>query len=282
MDDPRADILFVGDLDDPCVSAIADALPASALRLNTPSDLPDTWPELASTIRSLVIHRSILTAPDAERLRRLRNSAGGGPRVVLCYGPHTRYHHLVRWSTLADVILPEATAPDVIGRHVGDGTATAERRSAAAPISVVSSNHELRFMLADICRDAGYTPAPARDWTEAAPDGLVLWDVPILETDWLATLARQARSHTVITLLGFADRVTVSLARERGAAACLDLPCDVADLTFVLDRIAACRVRVITDAAHAAPPAPAALGRIREGPISRAASVKGSVAEESA
>ena len=60
----------------------------------------------------------------------------------------------------------------------------------------------------------------------------------------------------MVALLGFADRATVGQARAHGASACLELPFDLADLVFVLDRLAAPRI----EPAHEVPPPPAAAG----------------------
>ena len=37
-------VWFVGDLDDPWVASLADALPAGARRIACAGDLPDDWP----------------------------------------------------------------------------------------------------------------------------------------------------------------------------------------------------------------------------------------------
>ena len=63
-----------------------------------------------------------------------------------------------------------------------------------------------------------------------------------------------------------ADRATVGLARASGAFACLDLPCDPADLRFVLDRLAArigSTTRDRSDGPSGAVPPPMARGRVR-------------------
>ena len=123
-------------------------------------------------------------------------------------------------------------------------------------VSVISDHFELRETLAEACEVAGYRAKPARDLSEAAPGGLAVWDVPVLGTDWPRGLARRASAGPVVALLGFADRATVGQARAHGASACLELPCDLADLVFVLDRLAASRI----EPAHEVPPPPAAVG----------------------
>ena len=40
----------------------------------------------------------------------------------------------------------------------------------------------------------------------------------------------------MIALAGFADRAIVARAREAGAVACLELPCDLDDLVDAVDR----------------------------------------------
>src|SRR3954468_9406375 len=117
MEGPAPPCWFVGDLADPWVAAIAAALPSGTLRIPCAGELPRAWPAggLPGTV---VLHRPLLSPADAERLRRLRARAETPPRVVLCVGPHARYHQLERWSCLVDVVLPEATAPETIARHV--------------------------------------------------------------------------------------------------------------------------------------------------------------------
>jgi ActR/RegA family two-component response regulator len=66
---------------------------------------------------------------------------------------------------------------------------------------------------------------------------------------------------SVIALLGFADRGSVTQAREAGAVACLDWPCDVDDLVYVLDRTAASVEATQGDPAHPVPPSPVLIRR---------------------
>ena len=241
-------IWFAGDLDDSWVLAIAGALPRGARRLDCPGDLPDPWPAESPSV--VVIHRATLTAGDARRLAILRNRTGPTPRVVLCFGPNARHADLERWARLVDVAIPEATASETVMRHaLGPDR---EMRSGGR-IAVVSANHELRATLADACRLGGYEPEAARDWLEADPGIAAVWDVPVLEAGWPERLAERAKGSPVVALLGFADRAMVRQAREHGASACLELPCEVEDLIVALDRVAG---RPVGDPAHEVPPAP--------------------------
>jgi hypothetical protein len=124
-------------------------------------------------------------------------------------------------------------------------------------LAVVGTNFELRRTLADACEALGYPALPASDWSEAAPTGPAIWDVPVLEPDWPRALMRRSRLGPVVVLLGFADRALVTQARAHGAAACLELPYDVFDLGHVLDRVTAPR----GEPAHAVPPPPASRPR---------------------
>ena len=259
MDDRDRDagrsVRFVGNLDDPWVASIAEALPATTERVRCPSDMPEelTDPETAPGV--LVLHRAVLSRHDAEGLRRLR-SGPTPPRVVLCHGPHVRYADLDRWADLFDATVPEATAREVIARRVfppGDGV---ERRAAAGSrprVAVVSANAALRLTLAEACEAAGYPVSAARDWHEAPAAGPAVWDVPVLELDRPQAQPPRGRADPVIALIGFADRAVVTEARARGAAACMELPVDLADLVAVLDRLTAAR----GEAAHELPPSPA-------------------------
>lgn len=250
---------FVGDLDDPWVEAIAAAVPGGMTRVAAEGDWHEALARELPPAATLVIHRAVLTGQDAERLARLRRDRASSLRVILCVGPHVRHSDLLRWSTLVDVVLPEATARETIARHVREGGRSHAPDSDAPRhrVAVVSRNFELRQALADACGAAGYPVRDSADWLEPASGLLTVWDVPVLEPDWSRTLGRHSRQGIVVALLGFADRALVREARANGASACLDLPCDPADLIEVLDRLAAAR----TDPVHEVPPPPWALRR---------------------
>ncbi len=247
-------ILFVGDLDDPWVAAIADALPQEAIRISCVDD----WHEVLSTVptapSTLVLHRPTLTPRDAERLEKVRKGSMNSPRLILCVGPYARYVDLERCSLFVDVVLPEATARETVLRHVMTGEGRGERRASGThpPVHVVSDNFEFRQTFAAACTLAGYRAKAASDWSETVSGGIVIWDVPVLESDWTTTLARQAQLASIVTILGFADRALVREARLEGASACLEAPCELGDLLFVLDRLSAIR----SEAGHGVPPPP--------------------------
>jgi hypothetical protein len=266
----KSPVWFLGDLDDPWVAALAGAMPAGTRLFDSAGDVPDDWPEAAHALTpgpsAIVLHRANLSPHDAERLARLRfgmkpgRAAGAlpAPRVILCFGPHVRHAELERWSAqgLVDAIVSEATARDTIGRHLF----TVERESSLSTgsrpaVVVVSANFELRRTLVDACESLGYPPEPVCDWSEMRSSGLAVWDVPVLEPDWTETLARHAAVSTVVVLLGFASRKLVVEARAHGASACLELPLDLLDLGYVLDRVTARQ----GDPGHAVPPRPASL-----------------------
>jgi hypothetical protein len=247
---------FAGDLGDPWVVSIAEALPRTSLRIDCPDDLPETWPIDRPTPFALVVHRSKLTPTDAQRIARLKARADRTPRVVLCVGPHARYLEVERWSRLVDAILPEATAREtVLGQALAIDREPRPTGSTRPRVTVISTNHELRATLADVARGGGFAVETAVEPLDAPPGVASAWDVPILEPDWPTRLANLARFGPVVALLGFADRSSVALARRHGAIACLDLPCDVGDLLAVLDRVATIR----QDHPHEVPPPPASL-----------------------
>jgi len=230
--------VFLGDLSDAWVAAIAESLPPSTIRIDHDGELADQWPSGITEGAALFLQRAILTGWDAERIRRARRS-GLFARVVLIVGPHSRYEAVQRWSALVDAILPEATASEVISRHLNAPPSPAQPAQRGSSLRVISSNHELRAALTDACALAGYKAVAIRDWSDA-PTGIpCVWDVPVLEPDWQSMLASQTGNRPVVALIGFANRELVSSARRQGAAACLDLPCDPADLVFVLDRLTA-------------------------------------------
>lgn len=257
-------VWFVGDLGDPWVASLAEVLPAGARRIACSGDLPDEWPAVGDGApRVVVLHRAILTHHDGARLAGLRACTTPTPRVLLCPGPHVRHGDLERWAALGliDAVIPDATARDTIARHlaaasgdgVGDGISGRPERPRAR-VAVVSTNPELRRTLADACEALGYPAEPACDWSDATPTGPAVWDVPVLEPDWPRSVARRSRRGPLVVLLGFADRSNVAEARAHGAAACLELPCDLLDLGHVLDRVATPR----GEPAHVVPPRPSA------------------------
>lgn len=262
--DPKAGrpVRFVGDLDDPWVVSIADALPDWTARRHFPGDLPDGFADPSIPGESpgvVVLHRAVLTTHDAEQVACLRAGREPPLRVVLCFGPHTRHVELERWSVLVDASLPEATARDTIARRVWPPE-PGSRRQLSGPrgrISVISTNWALRRTLADVCEAGGYPVTSARDWHDAPLHGPAVWDVPVLEPGWPDDLSRRARFGPVVALIGFADRALVTEARARGAVACLELPVDLADLASVLDRLPSPRPEL----AHELPPPPVARRR---------------------
>ncbi len=250
---------FAGDLADPWVSAIARALPVGAVVLPCVGDLPEKWPGDLSP-RTLVVHRATLTRPDAERLARWKASCGLPPKVVLAWGAYVRQHQWDAWAPWIDVALPEAVAPETVARHLdgaGGRLAPSGRKSA---VVVVGGDVAVRETVADGVAAAGYPVTMVRTWAEAPEGVMAVWVAPVLDDDWGRSLSIAARTRPVLTLLGFADRANVARARSLGASACLDLPCDPADLAYVLDRW---HFSPRAEGPHAVPPTPvgARMGR---------------------
>jgi CheY-like chemotaxis protein len=253
-------IWFMGDLSDPWVVSIAGALApcADIVQLHCPGDLPESPFPSNQPPRMTVVHRHRFTAVDAQRLKEYREakSAGDSRAIVLCISPYVRYEELERWSSLADLIISEATAADILPRHVSRFVRGPAERSDRAPaagfrIEVAGSNHDLCLALVEACTTAGYRAVKVPDLEIAGAQGartarsrvleptLTVWDVPVLEPDWSQRLERRARATgPVIALLGFADRESVTLAKASGAVACLELPFNVDDLIDVIDRAA--------------------------------------------
>ena len=229
---------FLGDLDDPWVLEIAEALPPETVRIPCVGDLPDPWPDGLKSSRDLVLHRSILSQADFPRIRALRAGDGGPGRIVVAVGPNVRARELERLVPLVDAILPEATARETIGRHLGTSEVRPRPGGSRPTVAIVSANFEWRRTLADAAEAAGYPARPSAAWPESVEAPLAVWDVPVLEPIWSATLKRESRGRSIVALIGFADRETVGRARAAGASACLDLLADPDDLRFVLDRLA--------------------------------------------
>ena len=247
-------IWFVGDLDDPGAVAIASALPADSTgRIDAPGNLPTEWPVVEDDLpRVVVLHRAILGGTDGERVGRLRKQLGPARTIILCVGPHVRYFEVDRWLRWVDMVLTETVAAATIGRHVQ--RVNPPRPEPSRTVAVVSGNFELRATTAAILRSTGYEVVEHPELEEASklPQLATVWDVPILEPNWRSRLSVRAATSPVLALIGFLDRGTANAALGAGAAAVLDLPYDLADLTQSVDRI----VGVRRDQAHRNPPSP--------------------------
>ncbi len=261
---------FVGDPADPRAAAIRAALPADARSIATAGRFDAEWPaDMAGA--TVVIHRSRLARADRAALAGLL--ARGPARVVLCVGPHARYEDLESWAALVDRIVPESIAAEVIGRY---GSATSSRGPGGVGLLVVADEPELSAALVEAGRACGYAARPVLpgDRDGLADDLPMLYAVPALDPDWPRRLEEQAARRPVVALVGFADGDDVATAKGRGAAACLELPCDLGDLAFVLDRVIEGQAR---SGRHRADSGGAAC----EGPRgTRAASVPGSIGRE--
>jgi hypothetical protein len=261
MGESTGAIWFFGDLSDPWVGSIANTLPAAVgvLRIDSPGVLPSRLPfDRDHPPRLIVVHRQRLAAVDADWLKEWRTPgvAESSPALILCVGPYVRYEELERYSGLVDLVLSEATASEVLPRHVArllEGRSSRPPRAEADPlfrVLVASSSGELCRTIAEACATAGYRVEQAGDQSvgarthsgnETAPSGetlLTVWDVPVLE-EWTERLERHARrSGPVVALIGFPDRNTVALAKSKGAFACLELPLNLDDLIEVIDQFA--------------------------------------------
>ena len=247
MAEERPTLRFFGDLVDPWVAAIADALPSLDGRDHCPDLLPDGPPGCAIA----VVHRAILGPTDSDRMADWRKD---GTRVILCIGPHVRARDLERASASTDLVLPESTASETIARHVLAPESASER--AILPlVAVVAQGFEIRRMLVESCTCVGFPARGFATWDDATPSRLALWDAPVLEPNWARGLVEPSRRRSVVAMIGFAVRRLVAEAREAGASACLDFPCDLADLAFVLTRLAdRAEVAPATDGPHLVPP----------------------------
>ena len=266
MDESQAAIWFIGDLNDARVASIADALPAAhgVMRINSGAE-----PSLGRPSgrdhppRLIVVHRQTLAPVDAEWLKEWRPDAVTtiSPALILCVGPYVRYEELERYSGLVDLVLSEATAADVIPRHVArllDGRPTRlPRAEADLPVRVLvaSTSAELSHTIAEACAAAGYPvervddqevgnrPPAGDEHSRSGGTLITVWDVPVLE-EWTERLKRHARNTgPVVALMGFPDRNMVAVAKSTGAIACLELPLNLDDLVDLIDRFANSLVR---------------------------------------
>jgi hypothetical protein len=272
MESNEGAIRFLGDLSDPWVVAMADALPAPASlqRVDCSGDLPDRPFDPARPPRLIVVHRHCWNAGQAKRVKswRVPRASGNTPTLILCFSPYIRYEDLEHLSGLFDQIIPEATAMDVLPCRVArliDGKTLPGSRAGTTSfrIDIASGTDELGDVLVQTCAEAGYRVENTSDSRigEDSPHRispvsrtervLTIWEIPVLEPSWPERLDRRARATgPVIGLMGFAERSTVTLARASGACACLELPCDRDDLLDVIGRV----TRAISPAKWPLPP----------------------------
>ncbi len=250
-------IRFLGDLSDPWVAAIADALPAlsSVRRIDCPGDVPDRPFEPSHPPRLVIVHRQHWTASDARRFKSWREPMAASPALFLCFSPYFRHEELERLSALFDQTISEAVAGDVLPGRVarligGNSRPFAGKAVASFRIEVACGTDELGEALAQRFEDAGFRARTVDDsaiGTEATPRVssisstervLTIWEVPVLTENWPQRLQTRALAlGPVIALAGFADRAIVTTARSQGACACLDFPFDSDDLLDVVDRV---------------------------------------------
>jgi CheY-like chemotaxis protein len=229
-------------IDDPWSQAMAEALPPGSLFIPCPGDLPDRWLDAAPHARTIIRHRAFVSNTDLDRVVRARRS-GWTARLVLCVGSSARYGLLQRWSGIADAILPESTAIETLPRHLDPHDVPPLPDAAGAPVAILSALTEMRTLLTDALRSGGYTPViqapgPVPDPASVGRRLPLVWDVPVLDPAWPDRLRLLATSNRpILALLGLADRELVHQARDAGANACLDLPCDPGDLLHVLARL---------------------------------------------
>jgi hypothetical protein len=248
----------MGDLGDPWVVSIVEVLSASwsIHRLDCPGKLPACPFDRSHPPGAMIVHRHRLDARDAERLLEWRNLNGdrSAPALILCISPYIRYEELEKWASAVDLVVSEATAADVLPRHLARLVEEERRRgppgdAAAFRIEVAGGAVELCQVLAEACTAAGYpaeavddcergqSPQPRSPAASATQRVLTIWEVPVLEPCWAERLERRfRRTGPVIALAGFADRATVARAKASGAVACLELPCNIDDLLDVIDR----------------------------------------------
>ena len=284
MDATGPTIRFVGDLGDPWVMEILGSISdlSEVHAVMCVGDVPDRLFEPDQPPRLLIVHRTRLSQADAARIEQWRSvpRVNALPRVILCFSPYVRYAELERCSRGVDLAISEATAVETLSRHVSrllerrDEPPRAAPAADCLPVQVISSNHELRAVLSEICLAEGFKVSSGREFTaqwqgraagadRAANQMLTLWDIPVLVADWPRMLEERTKLGPVVALLGFADRATVGQARASGAAGCLDLPLDLNDLVHVIERVnrklrsdSSTKFEGRIEPAHAVPPGP--------------------------
>lgn len=238
----RLRVVFFGDRDDPYARSIAHAIP----RLDRAIDCPDLIPDLGRFGRELggyhviVAHRSNPRPLEIDRLAAVRTVDHAVPqRIILCTGDYLRYREWNRYRTEIDAILAETSARETIAFHVDPGFSHRSAPVARAKVAILGGNRTLSETIAEACREFGRDSDIITYVSDLSyiKESTLIWINPSFERDRIDCFSSAAERNAIVALIGCADRVRDLAARRLGAAACLDFPCDLADLAFVLDRI---------------------------------------------
>lgn len=245
-------LLLVGDKSDPLFQELTRIAADSRLACKT-----FHWPEngqvpagliKTATARPLgrgliLVHRRAIGPLEMHALTDLRHALDaartGRPRLELVVGDLARYAEVQALEQVADRITPEAVMADLmpgrLARFCGQAPKPASQQ---AQVGILSSSRDLAAILADLVQWSGFTPVLANGWSDRRlhSGSLVVWDVPMLSSRWLAELQAQSRRRPVLALLAMSHRDTTAQARAAGAVACLDLPFETEDLADLLAR----------------------------------------------
>ncbi len=146
----RDSVMLIGDQSDPWVGLIGDCLSAAAgvTRLDCRDELPDRPLESGRVPRVIVVHRNRLSPRDARRIAGWRGQAGAveSPLIVVCVSPYVRYEELERSQGIADLVMPEATAPDILPGRLARLAANQVRRRRAVRRRRFRSRSRRRIM----------------------------------------------------------------------------------------------------------------------------------------
>lgn len=254
--------VIIGEECDPWTRRLVVQAPAPRLLIDCSQGLPEEWPRVVDGARAVVIHRAVLDRDNHARLQQLRRVLRPGTKLICCAQPLTRFHQLEPYVELYDVILPETTAVESLACHLTGVRCPTDATRAA--VAVVSSLPDVGAMVSEVCQKGGYSTRLVRDWSERIHERVAVWDVPLLEEGWEQTLRFESHRRAVVALAGFLDRALVDRMKSLGAAACLDLPCAVDDLLYVLDRVSGgvlAQGAYFGDTATLTPPGPHAARR---------------------
>ncbi len=251
----RFEIAMVGDPADEVFVSLVSAIPQRVDCYKSVAELAESRTEAEQRLDCIVLHLPFPSQADFKAILDVAPREAFRPRVILCTSPLARYRQLELWAGACHAILSDTTAGEVIWRYVGgrghsrvsvEGPQSFARRRRR--VAVVSSDFELRVMIADICQRAGYAACPVASWNEATAGSLAVWDVPVLDESWRTILRRESHRRRILALAGFCDRALVRQLKQHGALACLDLPTQTDDIAWVLDRL--CHIETPSRTAH--------------------------------
>lgn len=236
-------ILCLGDFEDLVfqeIRKIAETrTPAIGWKENTVAEFDFKILDKMNHMDCLLIHRRNIGPSEIQTIsairQRLEGSGPRRPRIELVLGDLARYSDVQTLAAMSDRITPEGIITEVLPfrlQRLRNQVPRSVSGNFPSKVGLLSQNRSLMEMLAEWIQFIGHQPVIVNGWSDPriSRSGLMIWDVPLLNSRWETELLNQTKRRPVITLMGMATRDLTEQARAAGAIGCLDLPFESDDL----------------------------------------------------